>query len=44
MPGAPDQRARKALSHYKRAIERLKAGDWASFGAELDALDRCWRK
>ena len=43
-PGAPaasspagpvDDRAREALSHYDRAIERLKAGDWGGFGAEL---------
>jgi len=33
-----DVRAREALSHYDQAIERLKAGDWAGFGAELDAL------
>jgi uncharacterized protein len=33
-----DARAREALSHYDRAIERLKAGDWGGFGAELDAL------
>jgi hypothetical protein len=41
-PGEPtgpvDDRARAALSHYDRAIERLKAGDWGGFGAELDAL------
>ncbi|MBN3785785.1 UPF0182 family protein [Burkholderia sp. Ac-20353] len=37
-PGAADARARDALAHYDRAIERLKAGDWAGFGAELDAL------
>jgi uncharacterized membrane protein (UPF0182 family) len=38
-PGGPaDARAREALSHYDRAIERLKAADWAGFGAELDAL------
>ncbi|MBI1777494.1 MAG: UPF0182 family protein [Proteobacteria bacterium] len=36
--GPTDDRAREALSHYGRAIERLKAGDWAGFGAELDAL------
>ncbi|GAB7548474.1 UPF0182 family membrane protein [Cupriavidus sp. 8B] len=36
--GAPDSRAREALAHYDRAIERLKAGDWGGFGAELDAL------
>jgi uncharacterized protein len=33
-----DGRARAALAHYDKAIERLKAGDWAGFGAELDAL------
>jgi uncharacterized membrane protein (UPF0182 family) len=31
-------RAQEALSHYDRAIARLKAGDWSGFGAELDAL------
>ncbi len=31
-------RAREALDHYNRAIERLKSGDWASFGTELDAM------
>src|SRR5712671_5285026 len=36
--GPSDARAREALSHYDRAIERLRAGDWAGFGAELDAL------
>jgi uncharacterized membrane protein (UPF0182 family) len=36
--GPPDARAREALAHYERAIERLKAGDWSGFGAEIDAL------
>ena len=36
--GPADARAREALAHYDRAIERLKAGDWTGFGAELDAL------
>ncbi|HYM32754.1 MAG TPA: UPF0182 family protein [Candidatus Cybelea sp.] len=36
--GAADVRARDALAHYNRAVERLKAGDWSGFGAELDAL------
>jgi uncharacterized membrane protein (UPF0182 family) len=31
-------RAHAALGHYDRALERLKAGDWAGFGAELDQL------
>jgi len=37
-PGPMDARARAALEHYDKAIERLKAGDWAGFGAELDAM------
>ena len=36
--GPADERAREALTRYDRAIDRLKAGDWAGFGAELDAL------
>ena len=36
--GPPDARTQEALEHYDRAIERLKAGDWSGFGAELDAL------
>ena len=36
--GLANRRAREALSHYDRAIERLKAGDWAGFGAELDSV------
>jgi hypothetical protein len=36
--GSADERAGAALAHYDRAIERLKAGDWSGFGAELDAL------
>ena len=31
-------RAREALSHYDRAVARLKAGDWSGFGFELDAM------
>jgi uncharacterized membrane protein (UPF0182 family) len=33
-------RAQEALSHYRQAMERLKAGDWQGFGAELDKLGR----
>ena len=36
--GFANRQAREALSHYDRAIERLKAGDWAGFGAELDTV------
>jgi uncharacterized membrane protein (UPF0182 family) len=38
LQGAAADRARQALDHYNRAIERLRSGDWAGFGAELDAL------
>lgn len=41
LPAAPEaDRAREALSHYRQAMERLKAGDWQGFGAELDQLRR----
>jgi uncharacterized protein len=30
--------AREALDRYHQALERLKAGDWGGFGAELEAL------
>ncbi|MBV8891543.1 MAG: UPF0182 family protein, partial [Acidobacteria bacterium] len=33
-----DKNAAEALRHYDQAVARLKAGDWAGFGAELDAL------
>jgi len=33
-----EEQGRAALSHYDKAIERLKAGDWAGFGVELNAL------
>ncbi len=36
--GPADERAREALAHYDRAIDRLKAGDWGGFGIELHAL------
>ena len=36
--GPADARAREALTHYDRAVERLKAGDWSGFGTEFDAL------
>ena len=36
--GTGDVRAREALAHYDRAIERLKAGDWKGFGAQFDAM------
>jgi uncharacterized membrane protein (UPF0182 family) len=38
LTGVAADRARAALEHYNRALERLRAGDWAGFGTELDAL------
>jgi uncharacterized protein len=32
------EQAREALDHYNQAIERLKSGDWAGFGAQLDEM------
>jgi len=36
--GPLSDRAREALTHYDRAIAKLKAGDWNGFGTELNAL------
>jgi len=36
--GPADERAQQALADYDRALELLKAGDWAGFGKKLDAL------
>ncbi|WJR77501.1 UPF0182 family protein [Bradyrhizobium sp. NP1] len=30
--------ARQALDHYSQAMERLKAGDWAGFGTQIEAM------
>jgi uncharacterized protein len=38
LAGPEADRAREALSHYDDAIRQLKSGNWAGFGAELDAL------
>ena len=38
LAGPEADRAREALSHYNGAIQQLKSGNWAGFGAELDAL------
>jgi len=37
-PGGVGDRLNTALEHYERAIEALRAGNWATFGTELDAL------
>ena len=31
--------ARQADEHYAAAQEALRAGDWATYGAELDAME-----
>ena len=39
LPGSSQPRDLKSASmHYDRALAALKAGDWAKFGAEMDAL------
>jgi uncharacterized membrane protein (UPF0182 family) len=38
LAGPAADRAREALDHYNQAMERLKFGDWAGFGTELDAM------
>ena len=38
LAGPEADRAREALSHYNGAMQQLKSGNWAGFGAELDAL------
>ena len=38
LAGPAADRAREALDHYHQAIERLKSGDWAGFGTEIDAM------
>jgi len=30
--------AQEALDRYNRAMEQLKAGDWAGFGKQIDAM------
>jgi uncharacterized protein len=35
---AGSDRAREALAIYEQAVEHLKAGDWAGFGADLAKL------
>jgi len=38
LAGSAADRARGALDHYNQAMERLKSGDWAGFGTELEAV------
>jgi uncharacterized membrane protein (UPF0182 family) len=39
-PGANagESRAQEALDRYNRAMEQLRAGDWAGFGKEIEAM------
>ncbi|HUA51263.1 MAG TPA: UPF0182 family protein [Candidatus Sulfotelmatobacter sp.] len=37
-PAGADDHLHAALDHYSRAIDALRAGNWATFGSELDAL------
>jgi len=30
----------EALNHYRRAFEALNKGDWRTFGAEMDAMQK----
>ena len=39
-PANLPQEARRALYHYNRAMEFLKKGDWAGYGAELQQVKR----
>ena len=36
--GAPDDLGARALFHYRRAVGKQRAGDWAGYGEELDAM------
>jgi uncharacterized membrane protein (UPF0182 family) len=36
--GSAAARAQEALTHYNQAMNRLKSGDWAGFGREIDAM------
>jgi uncharacterized membrane protein (UPF0182 family) len=38
LPGGANERLNAAIEHYERAVEALRAGNWATFGTELDAL------
>jgi len=40
MPSASpaDNRAREALDRYNQAMEKLRSGDWAGFGKQIDTM------
>ena len=37
-PSQADNRAQKALDRYNQAMEKLRSGDWAGFGKQIDAM------
>jgi uncharacterized membrane protein (UPF0182 family) len=39
-PSAPAASNAEALRHYRLAFEALNKGDWRTFGAEMDAMQR----
>lgn len=40
IPPVDADRARQALERYNQTMEHLKAGDWAGFGTEIEAMRR----
>ncbi|MBI2962825.1 MAG: hypothetical protein HYY35_03660, partial [Deltaproteobacteria bacterium] len=39
-PAPPPPASESAREHYGAALERLRAGDWAAFGREMEALGK----
>ncbi len=39
-PLPPGESGAEARTHYRRALEALQKGDWRSFGAEMEALQK----
>ena len=37
---APSGANAEALKHYRQALQALSKGDWRTFGAEMDALQK----
>jgi uncharacterized protein len=37
-PTSPAGSAQDALNHFNQAMTRLKSGDWAGFGTEIEAM------
>jgi uncharacterized membrane protein (UPF0182 family) len=43
-PDRADTRAAEALRLYERAVQAQRAGDWATYGAELQRLGEVLRR